>query len=168
MAITSRDIRRGCKSRTKAVFKRRNGLLAAELDDFLNGRIGIIAFLEHCSSILLIKTKRREDEFLARRSAEQQTDRDKTWAEQHRRELLDAAVSLHSKLTGEERVLATDVLATVRSWAFQPLDQIDDLHFDEEEFSLVQNEPARALSRLRVVRALSKTCIWRRAKSVLA
>ena len=55
MAIASREIDDGCKSRTKSVSERRNDLLAVELDDFLNGKIGLFAFLEHCSTILTIK-----------------------------------------------------------------------------------------------------------------
>ena len=52
MANATREIRRGCEKRTKAVYQRRNDLLAVELDELLNGRIGLFAFLEHCSEIL--------------------------------------------------------------------------------------------------------------------
>ena len=89
MAIASREIDDGCKSRTKSVSERRNDLLAAELDDFLNGKIGLFAFLEHCSTILTIKTKRRGDAFVSQRAKEQQMDHDKVWVDKHRRELLE-------------------------------------------------------------------------------
>ena len=41
MANATREIRRGCEKRTKAVYQRRNDLLAVELDELLNGRIGL-------------------------------------------------------------------------------------------------------------------------------
>ena len=107
------------------MYQRRNDLFAVELDEPLNGRIGLFAFLEHCSEILLIKTRKREDAFLSKRQTEECTQRDTLLVERHRRELVGAAIALHTKLTGEEDVCAFQVLATVRTWAFRSLESVD-------------------------------------------
>ena len=63
MDNTSREIRNGCPSHSKSIYKKRNHLLAAELSDLLNGRQGVLKFLDHCSEVLFIHCLRDVDSF---------------------------------------------------------------------------------------------------------
>ena len=52
-------IRKGCKSHSRAVEQAKNRLLAEELDKLLNGRVGVIDYLDNCVSITRLQTVER-------------------------------------------------------------------------------------------------------------
>ena len=67
MGNTSREIRNGCPSHSKTIYKRRNDLLAGELSDLLNGRQGVLRFLDHCSEVLFVQNLRDLNSFFAQK-----------------------------------------------------------------------------------------------------
>ena len=48
-------IRKGCESQSRAVEQVKNRLLAEELDKLLNGRVGVLDYLDNCASILAFR-----------------------------------------------------------------------------------------------------------------
>ena len=50
MRNTTREIQAGCPSHTKAIYARRNELLAVELSELFNGNQDVTAFLDNCST----------------------------------------------------------------------------------------------------------------------
>ena len=52
MMRSRKRIRSGCHSESRAVIPEKNRLLAVELHKLLNGREGVLAFLDNCASIV--------------------------------------------------------------------------------------------------------------------
>ena len=70
MQNTTREIEAGCPSHTKAIFARRNTLLAQELSDLITGQQGVLGFLDHCSDIMKVKNLTGVQLFATRRMGE--------------------------------------------------------------------------------------------------
>ena len=136
MKNTSREIAAGCQSHTRAIYRRRNELLAVELEELLNGRLGLFQFLDHCSSVMNVNNLADAARFREHRAAEFKDLGDMLWAERNRQATEHAAVELHRRLwPGVERPVV-QILATVRYWAFQTEECQSDLGVVEDDSTL--------------------------------
>ena len=136
MKNTSREIAAGCQPHTRAIYRRRNELLAVELEELLNGRLGLFQFLDHCSSVMNVNNLADAAMFREHRAAEFKDLGDMLWAERNRQATEHAAVELHRRLwPGVERP-ASEILATVRYWAFQTEECQSDLGVVEDDSTL--------------------------------
>ena len=97
MRNTKREIKAGCPSHTKAIYARRNELLAKELEEFLNGRQDVIAFLDRCSQAITIKNNAGIQAFRNQRNSQLTTPAQREWIARNRATVLRAAWSVHRK-----------------------------------------------------------------------
>ena len=118
MDHTEREIKAGCQSHSRAIYQRRNELLAVELDDLLNGRQGVFRFLDHCASVMNVKNMRTLDAFIQHRGNEPVDVADTLWTYFNRQAVVSAAVQLHWNICRTEKPV-DEILGTVRQWAFQ-------------------------------------------------
>ena len=131
-------IHEGCKSESHAVQIEKNRLLGLELEKLLNGREGILEFLDNCSSIMLLNTLRQARSFIRQSTP---TPNDKMWFAAHQKLMALSARRLFKELApnGDQN---TDVLIleTVHDWSFQMLPPTKVENVDESVLSLVENE----------------------------
>ena len=119
MRNTTRKIRANCPSHTKAIYARRNELLAVELSDLFNGNQDVLAFLDNCSSVMTIKNNAGIQAFMNRRNSQLIFHAQREWIERNNTAVVRAAWSLHQKIVPWRQTQIDRVLATVQEWAFQ-------------------------------------------------
>lgn len=120
MRNTTREIQAGCPSHTKAIYARRNELLAVELSELLNGNQDITAFLDNCSHVLTIKNNAGVQAFVNQRNSQLISPAQREWIERNRGTVRRAAWSVHQTIAPSSHTPLDRVLATVQDWAFQP------------------------------------------------
>ena len=157
MRNTTKKIEGGCRPHSKAIYSRRNQLLAAELSELLNAREGVLSFLDHCSSILKLKKQNDVNAFLRNRMNQPEDPLDVWWVNSNRERLVEAAISLHGTLFPTRRTPPLKILTTVPNWAFQPEQFEADLEAIQEDstFSFVRTEPPT--SYLEIVNRFNQT-----------
>ena len=96
MRNTRREIEQGCRPHTKAIYRRRNELLAAELSDLLNSRRGVLWFLDHCASVMNIENENDVTMFFRRKMSDEEFQFDHDWALRNRGRVVGATLSLQS------------------------------------------------------------------------
>ena len=129
------------KSETARVEKAKNTLLAVELDKLLNGDQGVINYLDNCGSILHIESLADSRNF--ERHATDPVD-DLAWKHANCERVRAAGIALHRRLFPESEMAESDVLRSVRSWAFQvPPDPGVHVPPSETELSLVDDRPMK-------------------------
>ena len=121
MRNASREIQAGCPSHTRAIYARRNGLLATELSDLLVGKQGILKYLARCSEIVRVKNLNDIRRFMDRKGGEGDDPFDREWALRSREVLLRAATSLYETLCPTNPNPTASIVSTVASWTFQPV-----------------------------------------------
>ena len=131
-------IREGCKSESRPVQSEKNRLLGLELEKLLNGREGVVDFLDNCSSIILVKTLRQARSFV---STSTLTPNDEMWFAAHQKQMALSARRLFNELVSNEPFLTDDdILASVHDWSFQILHSTNAENAEESVLSLVENE----------------------------
>ena len=129
------------KSETARVEKAKNTLLAVELDKLLNGDQGVINYLDNCGSILHIESLADSRNF--ERHATDPVE-DVAWKPANCERVRAAGIALHRRLFPESEMAESDVLRSVRSWAFQvPPDPGVHVPPSETELSLVDDRPMK-------------------------
>ena len=143
MKNTSREIAAGCESHSRAIYRRRNELLAVELAYLFNGTIGIFKLLDHCSSVVTLKNNDHVWAFLHHRTLEPVDWADTLWTRFNRQAVVQAAVALHARLCPGVQRSVGEILATVPFWAFQVDPCMSDLAVIEENsaLSMTQTQP---------------------------
>ena len=123
-------IRTGCESQSRAVEQVKNRLLAEELHKLLNGKQGVLCFLDNCASITLLESLSQARGFHLMSTT---TSRDEAWIEENGGLLATAACGLYRRLRPEGQLADDAILANVRTWAFRVLEPIAvEDGFDEE------------------------------------
>ena len=117
---TTREIEAGCHSNTKAIFARRNSLLAVELSDLITGRQGVLRFIDHCSMIMNIKNMSMITNFMNAKQTEERPPEEPAWIAQNRHAVVQAAVRLYAFLHPSSPKSLDDIIQTVDAWSFQP------------------------------------------------
>ena len=147
MAEANARVAAGCKSESRAVERRKNELLAVELDKLLNRRQGVLSFLDNCSSVSKLETVRDADRFVP---VAVTTFADVDWTATHRDAIAAAASALHRRLRPGRELGVHDVLASVTVWAFQVLPpSVPIVVGSSETLSLVATEPHQSFIALR-------------------
>ena len=95
---TTREIQAGCPSHTKAIYARRNELLAVELSDLFNGRQDITAFLDNCSHAITIKNNAGVQAFVNHRNSQLMSPAQREWIARNRVTVLRAEWSVHQTI----------------------------------------------------------------------
>ena len=119
MRNTTREIQAGCPSHTKAIYARRNELLAVELSELLNGRQDLTAFLDNCSHAITVKNNAGVQAFINQRSSQLMSPAQREWIARNRATVLRAAWSVHRRIAPLSPMHLDTVLATVQQLAFQ-------------------------------------------------
>ena len=119
MDNTIREIQNGCRSHSKSIYIRRNQLLAIELSDLLNGRQGVLSFLDHSSDVLFIRNMREFDMFLTMKENEPIDTFDLIWAGTNQERVVRSASSLYHKLCPNQPRHLYEILRDVKDWSFQ-------------------------------------------------
>ena len=142
MRNTSREIRAGCPSHTKAIYARRNELLAVELSELFNGRQDITAFLDNGSRAISIKNNAGIQTFINERNSQLMTPAQREWIARNRVTVLRAAWSVHRTIAPFQQTRLDVVLATVQQWAFQrdPCEVNTDAILEDSVLSMVGPE----------------------------
>ena len=120
MMKTKREIEAGCPSHTKAIYARRNRLLAVELSDLIAGRQGVLRFLDHCAMVMNIKNLSMLEKFTNKKQTELRPPEEPAWIEQNRQAVVRAAVRLYAFLHPSSPRPVEDIIQTVEAWSFQP------------------------------------------------
>ena len=120
MRNTWREIEACCPSHTKAIYSRRNVLLARELSELFNGCQGVLRFLDYCSDIMKNKNLVGIQLFTTGRLQEVVPAGEAAWVARNRNVLVQAAVNLHLSLCPFSRMTVQQILSSVGTWAFQP------------------------------------------------
>ena len=128
-------IRKGCESQSRAVEQVKNRLLAEELDKLLNGRVGVLDYLDNCASITCLQTVERANRI------ELMTTVPDVWVETHRALLGAAGRGLYHRLFARGQLLDTQIQTNITTWSFQVLDPIVVDQGDDEDLSLVEDGP---------------------------
>ena len=142
MRHTRREIELGCPSHTKAIYARRNTLLARELSDLLTGRQGVLGFLDHCSAVMNVKNLKMLETFTNQRNSQFQQPDEAGWIERNRLLLIRAATNLYAALWPHSPKPVAEILATVQDWAFQPESSDIDLGIVAEDSVLSMAGPS--------------------------
>ena len=116
MERTNDRIVNGCRPETRAVELVKNQRLAVELELLINGKQGVICFLENCG--MIIRTKSVGEANKVNRSIVSTVD-DIEWMLANRTSLVTAACDLHGRLCPGSDVGNEFVLDNVKRWAFQ-------------------------------------------------
>ena len=114
------EIRAGCPSHSKAIYSKRNELLACELSDFINGRQGVFKFLERCSLVMNIKNLSGVQKFTNIKTAEMNDPFDTEWALRNRALVTRSGLALYRTIVSSNPVDPLEVLTTVKFWSFRP------------------------------------------------
>ena len=146
MEWSRKRIRSGCPSQSRAVIPEKNRLLAEELQKLLNGREGVLVFLDNCSSIVAMRTVREASKFVP---LSIKTVEDNVWSAANKGLITAAAHGLYHRLFPEGQLPDGDVLKVVHSWSFKDLDPIAHEGLDEDEnLSLVEIGPRKSFTDL--------------------
>ena len=124
-------IRDGCQSESRRVEQIKNEMLADELDKLLNGREGVLAFLDNCASITSLQSvsEAKTTEIVSITTVD-----DITWTFEAKRGLLkSAACGLYNRLCPNGQLDDHEILSKVPAWSFQFVDRAIDEHSDHEE-----------------------------------
>ena len=141
MARSRKRIRAGCQSESRAVIPEKNRLLAGELQQLLNGREGVLRYLDNCGSIIGMRRKRDSNRFLPARIPS--TD-DLVWTAANRGIAIVAARGLYRRLHPSGQLADEDILTIVSWWSFQVLDGAVVQANDDEVLSLVPTGPRKS------------------------
>ena len=136
MLHTRREIEAGCPSHTKAIYARRNSLLAQELSDLFNGRQGVFGFLDHCAAVMNIKNLAMVESFTNHRNSQLGEPDEARWIERNRFLMTRAATNLYRTLWPHFPQPPAEILSTVQAWAFQPESSDVDLGIVAEDSTL--------------------------------
>ena len=137
MAKTNDRVATGCKWETKTVERVKNGLLAHELHQLLNGEQGVVNFLDNCGSIVKMKSVTESTVFVPQTISSAE---DTKWISDNREQVVAAAKDLYRRLRSGRPMVDDDVLENVSSWSFQdPEDPVVHVAAIETEFSLVND-----------------------------
>ena len=147
MERTNERIAAGCKPETKAVEAVKNQLLAVELHKLLDGRQGIMNFLDNCGSVVQLKNKKEASAFVPQAIAPFE---DIEWKPANRELVAAAAQGLHLRINPESQLVGDDVLKRVPQWAFQvPPDPEVHVPPSQTRLSLVDNRPRMVFEAIR-------------------
>ena len=116
MERTNERIAAGCKPETKAVEGVKNRLLAVELQKLVDGRQGIMNFLDNCGSIVQLKSEKEANAFVPRTISPVE---DIEWKPVNKDRVTAAAQGLHRRLHPGSEMDDDDILKSVMTWAFQ-------------------------------------------------
>ena len=125
----------GCRSESRRVERVKNRLLAEELDRLLNGREGVLAFMDNCSSITRLQSIAQAGT-MERVSIT--TVDDIMWTRDNRGLLVAAADDLYHRLCPDGNFGNDEIMSKVATWSFQVIDGGGYEDSDEEELSLVE------------------------------
>ena len=135
-----RRILSGCESESRPVEQAKNRLLAQELDKLLNGRVGVLAFLDNCASITLLETVNGAD----RIELTTGTVEDRAWAGAKRDLFVAAAHGLFRRLCPGGQLSDDEIMTNITRWSFQVLDPIVVDGPDDEDLSMVEEGPRKS------------------------
>ena len=149
MRNTTREIQAGCPSHTKAIYARRNELLAVQLSDLLNGRQDITAFLDNCSHAITSKNNSGVQAFINQRNSQLMSPAQQEWIVRNRATALPTALSVHWTIAPSSQTRLDTVLARVEQLAFRrdPCDLNTNAIQEDSVLSRVGPRDARATSR---------------------
>ena len=160
MDRSRKRIRAGCQSESRAVVPEKNRLLAGELYKLLNGREGVLAFLDNCASIVAMRRSRDAHQFVPVRTPSMD---DIVWTAANRGLVVAAARGLFGRFHPANQLEDEEILRTVAMWSFQVLDSAE-TEDDDENISLVQTGPRRSFVEL-VERAEEVFNVTRRTRT---
>ena len=151
MRNTATEIKSGCPTHTRAIYAKRNVLLAKELSELFNGKQDALKFLDHCAMVMNVKNLSDFYRYTNRRREELPTRAEWDWITQNRACVVRAAISLHRRLCPRSCLSADDVLATVEHWSFQMADADVDLRVTAEDsvLSYARSNPRPSFDRIR-------------------
>mgnify|MGYP004547904405 CR=1 FL=1 len=139
MERTNERITAGCKPETKAVEAVKNRLLAVELHKLLDGRQGIMNFLDNCGSVVQLKSEKEASAFVPQAIPPFE---DIEWKPANKERVAAAAHGLHLRLCPGSEMDETNILKNVTSWAFQvPPDPEVRVPPSQTRLSLVDDGP---------------------------
>ena len=152
MSNTSREIDAGCMSHSKAIYARRNQLVANESSELFNGTQGVFKYLDHCSNVMYVKNLADVDNYLNRKRVEAVDLLDEAWAMRNRQVVIHSAVTLYTQLNPSLPKPLFQILATVSTWTFQPERcEVDVNGLCEEDLSVVRVEANQSFLLIRNV-----------------
>ena len=141
MERTNERIAAGCKPETKAVEATKNLLLAVELQKLVDGRQGIMNFLDNCGSIVQLKSEKEANAFVPRTISPVE---DIEWKPVNKDRVTAAAQGLHRRLHPGSEMDDDDILKSVTSWAFQVPPEPDVcVPPSQTRLSLIDNGPRK-------------------------
>ena len=153
MTNTTREIEQGCKSHSKAIYTRRNQLLANDLSDLFNGKQGVFRFLDNCSKVMYVRNVADVGNSLTQKGSEGVDQIYISWAIRNRENVVNSAFMLHIQLYPALPKSQGQILGTVSAWAFQPDScDIDTSCLLEDEVSLAIAEPNESFLIIRAAR----------------
>ena len=109
----------GCRSESRRVERVKNRLIAEELDRLLNGREGVLAFMDNCSSITRLQSIAQAGT-MERVSIT--TVDDIMWTRDNRGLLVAAADDLYHRLCPDGNFGNDEIMSKVATWSFQVID----------------------------------------------
>ena len=136
----------GCENESRAVIPEKNRLLAIELFKFLNGKQGVLPFLDNCASVVCLKSLAAASKYVP---VSLTTFADVAWSADHRDLVKRSARQLFSSLSPIGQSSDEEILKTVTDWAFQVLPDTQVPDYEDSELSLVENQPRRSFIELR-------------------
>ena len=140
MMRSRKRIRAGCQSESRAGIPEKNRLLAGELHKLLNGREGVLAFLDNCASIVAMRSLRDAHQFVPARTPSMD---DIVWTASNSGLVVAAARGLYGRFHPADQREDEEILRTVAMWSFQVLEDAE-TEDDDENISLVQTGPRRS------------------------
>ena len=98
---------------------KRNDLLASQLSDLLNGRQGVLKYLDHCATIMTLKNQKGVNRFIEMEINEEQDLFDREWSMRNRIQMVHAAHRLYLTLHPRGTKSPFEILQTVNQWSCQ-------------------------------------------------
>ena len=115
MSHTKKEVELGCPSHTKAIYARRNSLLAQELADLIAGRQGVLSFLDHCAAVMNVKNMTMITNFTNARNGQLVQPDEARWIARNRSVLTRAGTNLYQTLWPRSPKPVPEILATVQA-----------------------------------------------------